>query len=99
LHLANGVNVIRVRQSWFNQFKMGETNLAGLHRRAPLIARAIEGAIFEHVGKQGSINRKQASAVCFIPEACARRSLDELVEPGGRLRKEGRGKGVKYRLP
>jgi hypothetical protein len=98
LHLVRGPNVIRTRESWFAQFRSAELNLAGLRRRAPLLARAVEGAILGHLNSHGSINRSMASRLCYVPQPCARALLEELLAPAGPLRKEGKGRGVRYRL-
>jgi hypothetical protein len=99
LHLARGVNVIRTRQSWFEQFRGGELTLAGLWRRAPLLARALEGAVLGHVKAHGRITPRKAGEICFISEECARALLEELRAPDGKLDRKGRGRGVYYCLP
>ncbi len=42
LHLQNDERVIRQRQAWYQMYCEGELTLAGLRKKAPLIASAIE---------------------------------------------------------
>jgi hypothetical protein len=41
LHLRDDERVIRQRRAWYELFLEGEITLAGLERKAPLIARAV----------------------------------------------------------
>lgn len=41
LHLGHGEAVVRYRLEWYRMYKEGELTLAGLAKKAPLIARAI----------------------------------------------------------
>ena len=43
LHLAHDERVIRTRTEWYQMYVRGELNLEGLRKKAPLIARAVEG--------------------------------------------------------
>jgi hypothetical protein len=42
LHLRDGEDVVRLRREWMEMYEMGEITLDGLHRVAPLLARAIQ---------------------------------------------------------
>lgn len=42
LHLQHDERVLRQRREWYRCFQDGEITLEGLHKKAPLIARAIE---------------------------------------------------------
>lgn len=42
LHLRDDERVLRQRRVWLEMYEMGEITIAGLHRRAPLVARAVE---------------------------------------------------------
>ncbi|MEB3250504.1 MAG: hypothetical protein VKK07_14290 [Merismopediaceae bacterium] len=42
LGLNYAERILRQREEWFRMYKQGEITLAGLARKAPLIARAIE---------------------------------------------------------
>ncbi|MCI0464116.1 MAG: hypothetical protein L0Z62_44855 [Gemmataceae bacterium] len=98
LHLRDDERVLRTRQSWLEQFCLCEITLAGLARRAPLLARAVEAALWQHVRKHRRITWQEAATVCFVPEKCARRLLQELVEQG-KLIGAGRRRGTHYRKP
>jgi hypothetical protein len=42
LHLRDGENVVRLRREWMAMYELGELDLNGLRRVAPLLARAVE---------------------------------------------------------
>jgi len=42
LHLRDDERVIRQRAEWYRMYRESELSLAGLHEKAPLIARAVE---------------------------------------------------------
>lgn len=42
LHLRDDERVIRQRREWYRMYQEGELTLAGLRRKAPLIARAVD---------------------------------------------------------
>lgn len=44
LHLQDDERVIRQRREWYRMYQAGELTVGGLHKKAPLIARAIEKA-------------------------------------------------------
>lgn len=45
LKLRDGERVLRWRQSWYEMYRLGELNLDGLRRVAPLIAAAVDKVI------------------------------------------------------
>ncbi len=45
LHLRDDERVIRQRREWYRMYQDGELKLEGLHKKAPLIARAVEHAM------------------------------------------------------
>jgi len=42
LDLQQGRKAVTLRWEWYEQYRLGELTMAGLHRNAPLVARAIE---------------------------------------------------------
>jgi len=46
LHLQHDERVLRQRREWYRCYQDGEISLEGLHKKAPLIARAIERQTF-----------------------------------------------------
>ena len=45
LHLQDDERVLRQRRAWYCMYQAGELTLSGLHKKAPLIARAIEKSL------------------------------------------------------
>ncbi len=99
LHLRDDERVLRQRREWYRMYQDEELTLAGLYKKAPLIARAVdEHRVLKAISAETTGARKRDVMEATGIDSSDWKRIVSVLLNRGTIRKTGRGRGTKYHV-